>query len=168
MTAREIHYNALQAKAVGDFKEAMALLMQVINDYPNTEKAQEAKHLHCNLRELGGVQLDADSMKAPERPVNTSTHRREPTAEPASKYSMARMMFCLMITVGWIIVIIGAVCAVLGLATGSTAGIAVGFFYGIGGLISGLMVVVTGQFMLATVDNADNTREILTLIKERT
>lgn len=86
------------------------------------------------------------------------------TARPEynSDYGAARGLSGFISGVGWFVVVIGILTALAGIDEGSVLAI----LPGLGLAVSGIIVVAAGQVTRATVDNADHTREILTLLKK--
>jgi hypothetical protein len=86
-----------------------------------------------------------------------------------SEYKVARAISSFLSITGWLVVIAGVIVALRGLFVSSqipdftSAELALP---GVGIVIGGLVLVATGQFTRATVDNADHTREILKLLKK--
>ena len=64
---------------------------------------------------------------------------------------------------GWLVAFAGVFTGYLSIVSGSLIALLPGF----GICVSGLFLVTAGQITRATVDNADHTREILKLIKEK-
>ncbi|WP_139163814.1 hypothetical protein [Desulfoluna spongiiphila] len=85
-----------------------------------------------------------------------------------SNYGTALSISALMSTIGWLIVVIGLVAIVIGFSEGSRSGVSfIAALPGIGMSISGFFLVACAQVTRAVVDNADQTREILNILKER-
>ncbi|MGL6316943.1 hypothetical protein [Vibrio sp. WXL103] len=89
-----------------------------------------------------------------------------------SSYQTAVFVSKMISGFGWLIFAIGGLGMLAGFSAGSSrygfdlamaiAGATPGFV----GMISGLLLVAAGQVMKATVDNADNTNQILLLMKD--
>jgi hypothetical protein len=78
------------------------------------------------------------------------------------KYKAAQGVSGFIELIGWLVVIGGGIVAI-----GSVSGGALFLLPGIGITISGLFLVMGAQVTKATVDNANNTREIIKLLKRR-
>jgi len=89
-----------------------------------------------------------------------------------SNYGVARKISKFLSFIGWLVFAIGVVFALAGLASGTQSQYGEGvtllaLLPGIGISISGLFLVAAAQVTRATVDNADHTREILNIIREK-
>ena len=82
-----------------------------------------------------------------------------------SKYGAGRIVSGIGEFLGWFLLLLGVVLAFI---TASQDGRALGYFppLGIGG--SGLYLVMMAQFIRATYDNADTSREILRILQTKT
>ena len=85
------------------------------------------------------------------------------TAYP-TKYGVARVVSGFGQFLGWILVAIGII--LLFISAAEETGVA-GFLVALGISVSGLYLVMMAQFVHATVDNADSTREILRLMQKK-
>jgi len=81
-----------------------------------------------------------------------------------SDYGAARGISSFISGVGWVVVVIGVLIAL----AGAGQGYALAILPGLGLAVAGIIVVASGQVTRAAVDNADHTREILTLLKKQT
>lgn len=89
-----------------------------------------------------------------------------------SDYDVARKISEFISFLGWVVFAIGVTTAFICLISGTQSryGEAVSFLAilpGLGVAISGLFLVAAGQVTRATVDNADHTREILKVVREK-
>jgi len=89
-----------------------------------------------------------------------------------SDYVVARKVAKFLSFLGWVVFVIGVIAAFAGLVAGTQAPYSDGvsllaLLPGIGVAVSGLFLVAAGQVTRATVDNADHTREILNIIREK-
>ncbi|GLQ32612.1 hypothetical protein [Litoribrevibacter albus] len=83
-----------------------------------------------------------------------------------SSYSSARTIADVLSVIGWLTVVIGVFSA-LALASQGSSFDVFAMLPGLGLVISGLFMVVAAQVTRAIVDNADHTREILSLLREK-
>ena len=81
-----------------------------------------------------------------------------------SKYGAARGISSFSEFVGWILIAGGIVISLVALANDMGA---MGIFGGVTISVSGLYLVMAAQFVRATVDNVDTTREILELLQKK-
>jgi len=107
-------------------------------------------------------QVSGDAQVRPET-VNHNTGI-EPNAPIPTKYGTARGVAVFGELIGWFLTIFGIVLVTLALTkdvglTGVASASAIS--------IAGLYLVMMGQFVRATLDNADNTREICRLLDKR-
>ena len=87
-----------------------------------------------------------------------------------SDYEVTRLIASSISFLGWAIFIGGVVLALMGMSSGAPMCLRFVFSLlpALGVAITGLFLVVAGQVTRATVDSADHTREILSIIKEKT
>jgi len=83
------------------------------------------------------------------------------SAEYVSTYKTARTISQAVSFIGWVVVVLSVYLLIQMSLTGFPWGI---FVYG-GVLLSGILLVIAGQFTRATIDTADNTGQILALMK---
>lgn len=96
--------------------------------------------------------------------------KRDDRADYMTTYATARLIAQLVSFVGWVVVIISAMILVVSLAKSRDSGgfdLMMGLLPSFSGLISGLLLVMFGQITRATLDTADNTGQILALMKKR-
>ncbi len=82
-----------------------------------------------------------------------------------SSYETTRKVSKFISLLGWVTFALGLIGAVM--ALGNDWGSLLEMLLGLGGAISGLFLVVVGQVSRATVDNADHTREILNILRNK-
>lgn len=136
-------------------------------------KAFSIKHPDVDADDIVSIDPAASGAKAtasssPRQSSQTSSVSASPIAsgrpEYNSDYGAARGISSFISGVGWFVVIIGIFIALAGTGQGS----ALAILPGIGLAVAGIIVVASGQVTRAAVDNADHTREILTILKEHT
>ena len=101
-----------------------------------------------------------------------SSSKRKSGIVYRSEYETARKISMLISFLGWLVFASGVIAALAGMGGGLRSdyggGISIiAFLPGLGIAVSGLFLVAAGQVTKATVDNADHTREILSLIREK-
>lgn len=121
---------------------------------------------NCGTSQDGSPPVDADvfnSLKE-ETAKSDNYHARYTTT-----YATARLIAQFVSFVGWAAVTISAMILVVSLAKskGSGSVALLGLLPSFSGLISGLLLVMFGQLTRATLDNADNTGQMLALMKKR-
>ena len=88
-----------------------------------------------------------------------------------SQYETGRKVATFISFLGWLFFVAGLLSALAGLASGFQDGYGgvsiIAMLPGLGIAVSGLFLVASGQVTRATVDNADHTREILALLREK-
>ncbi len=89
-----------------------------------------------------------------------------------SDYEVARKISKFLSFLGWLVFAVGVIAAIAGLVSGTQSRYGGGvsllaLLPGLGISVSGLFLVAAGQVTRATVDNADHTREILNIIREK-
>ena len=89
-----------------------------------------------------------------------------------SEYETARKVSMFISFLGWVVFAGGVIAAFAGMASGLqsrySGGVSIlAVLPGLGIAVSGLFLVAAGQATRATVDNADHTREILSLLREK-
>ena len=85
------------------------------------------------------------------------------SSQYATKYGIARGMAGLSEVIGWLVVVGGII---LGFSAAGGQGVAGVVAVG-GTVLSGLFMIMAAQIARATVDNADHTGEMLSLMKSR-
>lgn len=102
------------------------------------------------------------------QPMKEKAARSNNTTDYTSTYGTSRMIATFVSFVGWVVVGISALIILVSLAksTGPYGGFAlIGLFPALGGVVSGLFLVMTGQLTRATLNTADNTGQMLSLMK---
>ena len=97
-------------------------------------------------------------------------NRSNNTDHYTSTYDTTRMIAACVSFVGWIVFGISILILLISLvqSTGSYGGFALmGLFPAFAGIMSGLFLVMAGQLTRTTVDTADNTGQMLSLMKRR-
>ena len=94
----------------------------------------------------------------------------ETSEEYVSTYETTRIITKLVSFIGWVVVVISLLVFLIVVIKSSES--RYGFNWlallpALGGFISGLLLVISGQFTRATVDSADNTGQILELLKSK-
>ncbi|WP_240205261.1 hypothetical protein [Vibrio sp. CyArs1] len=93
--------------------------------------------------------------------------RKKTVNNPDSNYSTAKLISSLISVIGWTVFAVGIIVLLLSLGMlGGRYGVNFWLFLsaiapGAGTMVSGLFLVATAQVVRATVDNADNSRQIL-------
>ena len=109
-------------------------------------------------------ETSATSVRQTSQSANGQEQRTDSLASIPSKYGTARGVSGFGEFLGWLLVVIG-VFLVIGAASNETG--VLGFVVPASTCIAGLYLVMAAQFIRATVDNADTTREILRLMQTR-
>jgi hypothetical protein len=148
--ADELLENAKKAWDINDKGSVDYYCNQILKIYPESNAAKDAQEI------LDGL------------PARTVT---KPHTSPAaglqsqsSKYSTARGVAAFIGFLGWITVL-GGILSMVYAASQGLGGL--GVLLGIGVIIAGFLQVMGAQLVTATLDNADNTGEILALLKAR-
>jgi hypothetical protein len=113
--------------------------------------------------ETSHVSDTGDFKSAKEGSVNS-----ESSSGYTSTYGTTRFIAQFVSVFGWVVVCISAIILLVSLveSIGSYGSLALmGLFPAFAGIISGLLLVMAGQFTRATVDTADNTGQILAIMK---
>lgn len=87
-----------------------------------------------------------------------------------STYSTSRFIAQFVSFFGWVVVSISVIILLVSLvqSTKSYGGLALmGLFPAFAGILSGLLLVMIGQFTRATIDTADNTGHMLAIMKSK-
>lgn len=136
-------------------------------------KAFSIKHPNVDADDIVSVDPAASGAKATASSSSRQSNQTSsvsvstiasPRPEYNSDYGAARGISSFISGVGWLVVIIGIFSALAGTGQGS----ALAILPGVGLAVSGILLVASGQVTRAAVDNADHTREILTLLKKHT
>ena len=102
----------------------------------------------------------------------STTTNGKAAATYRSEYETARKVSIFISLLGCLVFACGVIVALVGMAGGMQSGYGGGVSIlaivpGLGIAVSGLFLVAAGQVTRATVDNADHTREILNLIRDK-
>jgi len=146
----ELLGNAKKAWDDGDKGTADHYCRQILETYPDSNAAQDAKEILDGLVE--------QSVSKPPTSVVTDSHSQ------SSKYTTARGVAFVIEFLGWSFVVIGIFAMIY--ASSKQQGV-VGVLIGIGVIVGGLLQIMGAQIVRATVDTADNTNAILTELRER-
>lgn len=88
-----------------------------------------------------------------------------------SPYGLTRIVAMVVSFFGWLLVLLGLIATVMGLADGANSRMGVVTFLkvlpGLGTAVGGFLLVMGAQVTKATVDNSDQTREMLRLMSNR-
>ena len=95
---------------------------------------------------------------------NNSSEQK--TLSYQSNYNTARTMSDILSVIGWIMVVVGVLGALILASQGHSFNV-LAMLPGLAIAISGLFMVVAAQVTKATVDNADQTREIMNLLRKK-
>jgi hypothetical protein len=148
-TARNAHINEQ------NIPKARSLYQSVISQYPKSEEASLAE------QELFRIEYNEDEVSLKQGSANDrSASKAGKSHTYSSTYETARGVANTIATIGWVIVGLSLLITVALIKEAGPMGL--------GGLllsVSGFVVVALGQILRATVDNADNTGQILALIK---
>ena len=90
------------------------------------------------------------------------TSKNQKAAVYRSEYEAARKVSAFISFLGWVLAALGIIAALIAASDGDAR-----FWAMVGVAISGLFLVAAGQVTRATVDNADHTREILNLLRDK-
>lgn len=119
-----------------------------------------------NIEEFQSIKEDVEKSNVMREDVNRSND----AAHYNSTYDTTRMIAACVSFVGWFVVGISVLILLVSLvkSNDSYGGFALmGLFPAFAGIISGLLLVMAGQLTRATVDTADNTGQMLSLMKKR-
>ena len=120
----------------------------------------------CGVSQDGTESAKVNDFKSLKEDVAKSDY----STDYASTYGTARMIAQFVSFVGWVVVGISVLILLVSLvkSTESHGGFALmGLFPSLAGVISGLLLVMSGQLTRATVDTADNTGQMLAVMKRR-
>ena len=96
----------------------------------------------------------------------TNKSAKEHSLGYKSNYNTARTMSDILSVIGWIMVVVGVLGALILASQGYSFNV-LAMLPGLAIAISGLFMVVAAQVTKATVDNADQTREIMNLLRKK-
>ncbi len=111
-----------------------------------------------------GTENDAQSIKCTNCGLHVEDNKIIATASTegyVSTYKTARIISQVVSFVGWAVVVL----SIFSLFSLSLHLFSMGLLVFAGGIISGILLVIAGQFTRATIDTADNTGKILVLLK---
>jgi len=119
-----------------------------------------------------GVERSAAELRKEKelQPATEKLAQQETDSEYASAYGAARMAGRFVSFVGWLLVVIGALGVVFIIAMGLLSRRIpdlMELLFCVGGVMGGLLLVLAGQLTRAAVDTADNTGEMLFMMKKR-
>lgn len=118
----------------------------------------------CGTSLDGTQSVDIKEFKS----IKEDVVKRDNFTDYTTKYSTARMISQFVSFVGWVVVSMSVIIFLVYMAKGSRNSFAmIGLFPSLGGVISGLLLVMAGQMTRATVDTADNTGHMLDIMKKR-
>ena len=146
--ADELLEKAMKAWDNGDKDRADYFCKQILEVYPESNAAQDAKEVLDGLPER--------SVTKPLTSPNTGSNSQ------TSNYTTARGVSYIIEFLGWALVVVG-VFAMIYSATQNSG--VMGVLIGIALTIGGLLQVMGAQIVRATVDNADHTGEMLAIMK---
>jgi len=124
----------------------------------------------CGSSQDGVDPENAEEFKLMKEEVDKSITKNNDTSHYTSTYDTTRIIAACVSFVGWVVVSISVIILLVSLvqSTKSYGGFALmGLFPAFAGIISGLLLVMAGQLTRATVDTADNTGQMLALMKRR-
>jgi hypothetical protein len=135
------------------------------------EKVIEQIRKGTLVGQVSGNQWFVDPVTRPAT-IGNATSQASSGGSYNSDYGAARKVSMFISFLGWLVFAIGLIAAIGGIAAGGNSRYGnemslIAMFPGIGIAVSGLFLVAGGQVTRATVDNADHTREILNLLKDR-
>jgi len=120
----------------------------------------------CGAGQDGSQPVNANEFKSAKEDATKSDYSTGYT----TTYGTARMIAQFVSFVGWVVVTISVLILIVSLvkSTESNGSFALmGLFPSLAGVISGLLLVMAGQMTRATVDTADNTGQMLAVMKKR-
>ena len=165
MDSKELYEKAKEAKNSGEDSQALGFLSEIIENHADSLEADLAmamrykiknKAMRYNVKNKEEVTVSDGSPPVSNTPLS-------------SEYGTARFISQVVSGIGWAVVIMGVITGLIGMSDGfrSVAVLLVIVLPGIGIAVSGLFLVVAGEITRATVDNADHTREILSVIRKK-
>lgn len=98
--------------------------------------------------------------KNPRSPANQSQAKEE------SEYTLARVLQKLFIVLGWLLIIIGSLAAIAGMADTHSNKLAAAI-PGLAICFAGIITIAAAQITLAVIDTADNSRRILDELRSK-
>jgi hypothetical protein len=119
-----------------------------------------------------GVERSAAEVKGEKglQPASEKLPEQETDTEYVSAYGATRMAGRFVSFVGWVLVVVGALGLIIIIATGVLSRRIpdlMQLLFCLGGVMGGLLLVLAGQLTRAAVDTADNTGEMLFMMKRR-
>lgn len=149
-------------KTEGDPERAKNIAQHLLLRYPDSQEALSAQIIIDRVNADANIppaKVTDDAYSSVER-ANT---KNKITYSYTSKYGVARGLASLIEILGWLIVI-GSIVLGFNVPARELAGVVV-FFAVAGMVLVGLFVIMGAQIVRATVDNADHTGEMLTIMK---
>jgi len=113
---------------------------------------------------LGIDENDLTEEVEEQTPQNNLSEQK--TLSYQSHYNTARTISDILSVIGWIMVVVGVLGALILASQGYNFNV-LAMLPGLAIAISGLFMVVAAQVTKATVDNADQTREIMNLLRKK-
>jgi len=113
---------------------------------------------------LGIDENDLTEEVEEQTPQNNLSEQK--TLSYQSHYNTARTISDILSVIGWIMVVVGVLGALILASQGHSFNV-LAMLPGLAIAISGLFMVVAAQVTKATVDNADQTREIMNLLRKK-
>ena len=115
------------------------------------------------------LQPDAEGEGKSVSPLASTPDAEQAHPEPSSDYGTARIIAKVVSFLGWIVVVAGIVGIVYGVRKGLLYGgrdaVLIAVTPGMATVMMGIVMVVMGQITRATVNTADDTRQILHLFR---
>ncbi len=91
--------------------------------------------------------------------------------EYKTQYGFSRSISKIILFLGWVLIAIGAITALIAFINGLTSSYVglslIAILPGLGTIVSGLLLMLGAQITVATVDNADNTKEIVKILNKK-
>lgn len=119
---------------------------------------------------------ESEILKTTEKNANVSNEIVKSMTLPSpdhgyvSEYGVARSLSGLVIVVGWIVVVIGVILSFVLIASVFKSGLNIyglaAILPGLGAVGGGLVMIMSGQITMATLDSADNTGRILNTVRK--
>jgi hypothetical protein len=148
-------------KTEGNRERGLSIARQILEHYPDSDEAIKAQTIVDKLSPKSQETMpDREEVFTAEEYAGDKLESALP--ELKTKYGTARGVASFIEFVGWLVVIIGVFVGFLG--GSSNAGL-VGILIGAAVAFSGLMLIASAQVVRATVDTADNTQHMVTLLK---
>jgi len=139
------------------------------------EKYQLGQYRYDKLEDAISYARSQDKKSNPTRSTKSEPQAKSsshlPAANYQSQYGAARTVSMFISFLGWAVFSGGIIAALVGIGSGSRYGGGVSLLAllpGLGMAVAGLFLVAAGQVTRATVDSADQTREILNFIRNHT